>query len=367
MAILDDIDYFKDGELSEGTIAGLVNEMIDLSNIGSPNIAGISLGINIPESDLSHLSLNGLTLEQHEEKYPQFHKSYIGYTKTSTKFLNLEPVNVLKSIGVTDPTQPLVELIKTMGSTISGLPSDINPETLVLQKLPEIMDPDIVSDFTNLLVNITANSDLSNVDTSSLETIFEIILKDYPTALESVEKSLKEDKTVLLSKLKTSAITLFSKATGSLSSESLNPSLDIFTPSFLGLDIENINEVDHLFSIGIQPPGILGFYLNFLKEMLKEIAIAIANFQIPVNALELIGKLKDGIDGLKTFMIDKVLGPIKKSLYSAWPDIEKYSVPICYFAGYLKMIIKIIIVAIVGILLGPGLVVFGIAKALELI
>lgn len=362
MSILDDIGYLKNGKMEEAAIKGQINDMISISQTGSPKLAGISLRINIPDSDLSYLSMNDITLDQHEEKYPQFHKSYIGFTQTAVKNLNINPTNILKPIGITDPTQPLVELIKTIQSTVPGIPSNVDISMLIIQKLPQIMDPSILSNFTKLLIDLTVNNDLNNINTDVLEEVLGIALEDYPESLDNIKNSLEQDKTALLNKLKESVLSWSEITNGKLD---LTANFSIFNLSFLGLDITE--DALHLFNIQNTTPGVLGFYINFLKAMIAEITKIIASFQIPTEALKLIGYLREGIEGLKIFMIDKVLGPIKNALYNTFPDIEKYAIPVCYFAGFLKTIIKIIIVVIVGILLGPGLITFGIAKALELI
>jgi hypothetical protein len=50
-----------------------------------------------------------------------------------------------------------------------------------------------------------------------------------------------------------------------------------------------------------------------------------------------------------------------------WPDISQYTIPAASFLAMFKKVIPMVIVGVVGILIGPGLVTFGLGQLLGLI
>ena len=364
MGILDDIGYLVDGELSANAVQGQIESMITISSLGPPTLMGVPLGIGVPNSDLSYMSVTG-TLDEHEERFPQFHGININFMKSAVQVLNLQPVNVLKNlpIPITDPTQPLVELILGIRSAFEDIvPPTIDVELLLMEKLPAIASE--IQPFIEFLNNeILANADdLSVADVSVLLDLLDIIFEDNQQVLDNIKLKISEEKADLLGTLLTSAQNLLGLS-GEMPDISIpNP---LFSLEMIGLPpMPEIPAI--LFTLG-PPPGILGFLVNFLQQMAIEIGLKIAELQVPTVALDMIAALEEGIEGIINFIIDFFLGPIKSALLGAWPDIEDHVIPAAFFAGFMLTALKIIIVAVIGILLGPGLIAFSAAKALELI
>ena len=120
MGVLDDIGYLEDGELTSAAVQGQINSMITIAKLGGVELMGTPIGLGVPEGDLDYLSIK-TDLEEHEEDFPQFHKIYLNFYKQVVTILNIEAVNVLKAIGVTDPTQPIVDLIVNLEAQFEGI------------------------------------------------------------------------------------------------------------------------------------------------------------------------------------------------------------------------------------------------------
>ena len=99
--------------------------------------------------------------------------------------------------------------------------------------------------------------------------------------------------------------------------------------------------------------------------MVTEITLAL--FSMQTAGLEILSYLADGVGGLINFIMDKLLGPIRKALLESWPDIEEYLIPASFFTGLLLTIMKIVVIVVIGVLVGSGLIVFSAAKTLKLI
>lgn len=362
MGVLDDIGYLKDGELTSTAVQGQINSMITIARLGGIDLMGVPIGLSVPEGDLNYLSIE-TDLEAHEEKFPQFHKIYLNFYKQVVTILNIEAVNILKPIGITDPTQPIVDLINNLREQFESLiPSDIDAGVLVINVLPALTDKETIKSFTEFLESVASTSNLSNIDLEPLEEVVDKIFQSQPEVGDEIKSKIEEEKETVLSGVKESAEKLFSNFSQEI------PEFKVPDPLFnlqtIGFDDFDLSEIPpSLFSIG-EPPGVIGFLINFLKKMVAEIIIAIAAMQ--AAAFEVIGYLADGVTGLINFIIDKLLGPIRKSLLESWPDIEKYIIPASFFTGLLLTIMKIVVVVVIGILIGSGLVVFGAAKTLKL-
>jgi hypothetical protein len=339
--------------------------MITIANVGPPTLMGVPIGMNVPNTDMSYLSITD-GLEQHEEDFPQFHGTYISFMGIATKVLNLEAVNVLKPFGLTDPTQPLVDLINNIKSNFGEvIPASIDIDVLLIAKLPKIATK--IEDFIGFLNDLIDAPSIADVPLERLNSILDTIFEDNPTALQNIKTKITESKESILGNMKQKAIQFFEGLTGSMPEISIPDPLIGMGLIFPGLpSLPEIPAV--LFSPG-PPPGILGFLVNFLKSMVAEVTAKISEmlgFPIPTVA-DLVSAIADGIEGVISFFIDQLLGPIKKALFDSWPDIEDHALPASFFSGFLLTALKIIIVAIVGVLLGPGLISFGIAKTLKLI
>lgn len=381
MGALDDIGFFDDdGNLTSSAIQGQINSMILVADIGGLEIMGTPLGLGIPEGgDLNYLSIE-TDLEDHEEKFPQFHKIYLKFFEQTTNILNLDASNVLKSIGISDPTQPLVDLVTNIQENLEGvLPSDLDVGALMVTKIPDVVNMDTIgilfgkplepTPVVGFLQNLINTEDLTELNTANFNSVIAKIFppeeENYQNIIDAIDASKTEGENGLLGKLKIAAEQLPFFAGISIPDPLIEIPTEIFSAAIIGF--EGLTEIPEiLFTLG-PPPGAIGFLLSFLQAMIEKLIVAIAELQFPIPAIELIGKLADGIGGLVEFLVDKLLGPVREALLEAWPDIEQHLVPACFFTGLLVTILKILIVVVIGVLLGPGLVMFGAAKVLGLI
>jgi len=376
MGVLDDIYYFEDGELSSSGIQGQIESMILIASAGGVSIMETPIGIGVPEGDLNYLSIE-TNLDDHEEKFPQFHKILIPFLKQSTGVLNIEGINILKAIGITDPTQPLVDLINNLKPQLEGIiPADLDVDSLLISKIPAIANLAAITSFVEFLTELVETDDLEDVDLEGLFNILEEIFppEEEPAILQSAKdkiEELKADATGPLAQLKETALNLPLFSNLDIEPPSISEMFSIPSPLFslemLGFESLIPFEIPTMLFKTDPPPGIFGFLINFLEQMVIKIIEKIGELQIPTTAFTLPGYLADGVEGLINFIIDQFLGPIKDSLLNAWPDIEQYIVPASFFAALLLTIIKIVVVVVIGVLLGPGLIMFSAAKILELI
>ena len=372
--ILDKIGFFdSDGELTVDAINGQIQTMSLVSKAASlPDSAQMILGllgIGIPAGpggiDLSYLEVT-TTLDEHEDEFPQFHGIYINFMSQATKVLNLNPVAVLKNFpGVHDPTQPIVDLFLFLQETFTSLiPVNVNIIEIALTKLDEIAP--LTKDFCKFLQNVIDNAnDLPSVDLTPLEEMIDAILNpEYPQLYTDIINQIQIEKEQVLQEVLVKAQELFGGFLPDIPDiEVPDPILSLDMIGFPGLPDFPIS----LFTEG-PPPGVLRFLIDFLAKMVDKFTAKMMELMgIPTTAFDLLDALANGVEGLIDFVVNQLIGPIREALFEAWPGIEQHLMPACFFAALLITLVKILIVGLIGIMLGPGLISLGVAKALALV
>ncbi|HCT52027.1 MAG TPA: hypothetical protein DF712_06160 [Balneola sp.] len=360
---------------AEGEVdsTGIIDQMISIAETGSPNISGVPLGLSIPEGDLDHFKpSNGI--EAHKEQFQQFHKINIEFYKKVVAALDVEAVNVLKSIGVTDPTQPIVDFTKQIKENFEPLlPGVDDVELVVLSKIDVVLaSAEPITEFFNE-VRETDPEELSDLSIEPLTDVLEVILEGNLDSdqIQALKDKIEEEKEDLLGTLQGSLPELSEVEipVPDLTAGIPNPIIPVEAIGLLEVpNVDPTKLIETLMSEG-PPPGVLKFITDFFKKMMEEVMKTIGLMSVPgaVQTEFVFTVLPGGIQAIIDFFMEKVLGPIVGALRDSFPGIEEHIIPASFFAALLLNVIKMIIVVIVGILLGSGLVAFGIGKALGLI
>lgn len=363
----------SEGNLPPESKEKLLHKTIEKARSLPPkiNLAGVTFDINelnamvSDENSLKHFEPSGGIIA-HQQQFPQYHALYMDTLYVGcVRALDLPPSNVLKPFGITDPTPPILVMIDVLIEILGPILDFVEDITaLIVQKINVILAK--INDFIVWLKNLLDG----NFDLQFLIDLIKEILIDYAEekvneTIAKIEEKAEEIQIKVIEKIKA----FMEKLSG------LNP-FPINLPFIpFNLDFFNFN-FDFSFDFGFPwfdlsmfqlstPPGIITLIVEFIKGMIGIAQDAIA--AIINSYFAFLEAMAAGLEAILEFMINLVLDPLIKLLKRIWPDIDKYTIPASHFIAMFQKVVPMLIVAIVGVLLGPGLITFSLAKNLDLI
>jgi hypothetical protein len=398
MGILKSIGFLDDeGNLSNAAKDEFINDVITESSNLPPAIT--IAGVTIPIDELNDMlsdetaisafdpaSIGGI--DAHKEQFPQYHSLYVDTLYSGlAKTLDLEPSAKLKNavpVPIFDPTEPILLImleIQDILETIEGFVDLIGDVTafivsqidLIMSKIVEIASwvLQILPPFNNFNLDF-----IKDLIVEMIEAYLGDAIDEAQEFIEAVKAKIEEKAAEIEEKVVQPIIDKFNSLAEFV--QSLPPdipflpfNLDLFNFNF-NLDINFLLDLNlglpwfdlSIFQLDF-PPGIVKLIVDFVTGLAAKIAEIIAG--IFEEAAQFIAAMLAGMQALLEFMIDLVLGPIIELLKSVWPDISQYTIPAASFLAMFKKVIPMVIVGVVGILIGPGLVTFGLGQLLGLI
>lgn len=348
MGSLETIGVISGGSLTNAAKIKFRDDVV--TNI----VHGIELGtISLKPNALTLGDFQNITdINEHKSRFPAWHVYYTdGLVKSIASALDSIPDSaVLMPVGIFDPTKPIALLLAKLEDLFSNFGID---EAFLITNLPNILkyaDPigkglqSIIDEEADAVENFyeTLNKALSGKLSDASEDEIEEIKK----SIESVAEDIKESMKVKIPNLPT-------------------PGLDI--TSFGNIDISP------LFAT-IEKDGIDGIGTKFIKLMLAFLKIPGLIIE-PISKLEetaktfldalslLLTNIEEGVKALLSALLTVVLDIIKTVISFASEALLEISSII----STIKFFVKCFIVAMIGFLMGSGLIVDSIAKLLELV
>lgn len=367
IGLLDD-----DGNLAPNTKEKLLNKVIEKANNLPPKISLAGLDINIEELSSMVSDENTLKhfeptdgIEAHREKYPQYHSLYMDTLYVGcVKALDLPPNAQLKPIGLVDPTIPVLIIFDVIAEFTEGLLDFVGDvKAYITSKIHIVLSKikDIIEFIAKFLLTFT-------IDLSFIKELIRALLADFveekiQPVIDKVDEKADEIKSMIIDKLTAVLEKLLGSSPFPIEIPFIPFELDFFDFN-LGFDFSFPWFDLSIFQLDL-PLGIITLIVEFLKGVVTIAQDVIAAIVSSVDAF--IEALSSGIQAILEFMVNLVLDPLIRLLKRVWPDIEKYTIPAAHFIAMFEQVVPLLIVAIVGVLIGPGLITFGLATALSLI
>jgi len=368
----DGIGLLEDGNLSSDAKENLLLKVIEKANDLPPKIN--LAGLNVDISELNNMASDASAIENfqpsdgidaHKEKYPQYHALYMDTLYVGcVKALDLEPNAQLKPQGLVDPTIPVLIIFDVIAEFAEGLLDFIGDiKAYIASKIHIVLSKirDIIDFIARFLTTFT-------IDLSFIKDLIKALLADFAEekiqpVLDKVDEKADEIKAMIIDKLTAALEKLLGSSPFPIEIPFIPFELDFFNFD-LGLDFSFPWFDLSIFQLDL-PLGIITLIVEFLKGIVTIAQDVIAAIVSAVDAF--IEALFAGLQALLEFMINLVLDPLIKLLKRVWPDIENYTVPAAHFIAMFEQVVPLLIVAIVGVLIGPGLVTFGLASIFSLI
>ena len=269
--------------------------------------------------------------------------------------------NVAKPLGITDPTAPLMPVIKILLDIIFSLGID-NPLPWFIERIPKIMSPLELPKWTSAIAA------LATCDYDPLAERM-VSVDDSLSKSEVLEKLRKEvgNTGKTLCEFVPPPLPLPTLSIPPLPVPFIQPwTWDIFQPPFFPLPPEIplpfFNPTLPAIGWNLNPiPWNWIFELHIIPAIIKAIQEIIA------KVAELIAKIPEGLIAFITAIIEMVVEVILAALAAIAEMLEQFITFTAAIAVYLKNTIASLVVSIVGLILGPGIITFGAAHLLGLL
>jgi len=373
MGALDDAKVLVDGEVNKDAFRSMVIE--SLRNVKTPSILG-TIPIGFPVEALIKDSETGEALAKSfedaksDDGLPDFNKLFIEMLYGSiVKVLNVNALNVLKPAFITDPTQPLVDVISLIKDTLKkALSEEIfdaigieDSSTFIADNISTIMAN--VKEFTTGLLNIVEDKD----DVEDLVTALMNIesLKDHEDKIEQALKDNSSDiQAAILSALPVDIPDTDDPA-GAMADLFPIPELPDFVSSFSEIPIPSTG-LPPAFNpaFEVPSPSIANIiatapiaFIDAITSIMKEIIS---------STVELVNAISEGIEGLLNWLIDKIKAPIELAFSFVKPILGSPTF-VASIDVFLHQCIGCAIVTMIGVLLGSGMISFSVANLFGLV
>lgn len=365
MGALKDVGFLDaDGNLTNETKLQYINSVVSNIKTGSDvEILGVSLGIRYTASDFlgQQFEASG-TLNEHRARFPDWHSIHLdaALQGVASIFDQIPTSGVAaKIIPYFDPFQPIIDVLNSLKNLFPDFLGDVNVIDFLLNNLVALLF-DIVG-LIRLIVDNASEIIAQNVQVinRTLKDFINFIIDKVLTKLDKTAEELRNFRTKINIQLRNQNFRdLIINAIQSLALQVFNAPQSIQIPSF-SLDLLQIPGPQSLQSVG-PPPGIGFFYTQLIADFFTKIIDLLA------SAGDWLLKITQGPQALITYLIEQLLEPISV-IISSNSFINSATSFAALLVEFTSKIIQMSIVAILGFLLGTGLITLQAANLVGLI
>lgn len=328
----------------------------------------------------------GESIDDHKDRCPQYHNVYIEgiYANLATTF-DVEDTAVLKAIGVEDPTQPIVDLIDNLKDTLEDV---LQPILAAVGEIEDFITTNLdavlaqirqLQDFFDAMLAQHLTEALIEHAKEALETVFEALFGNLGEAYDNFIAGFNANADDIIKYLH-EELDLFSLELPPLipikeENNGWLPPFSLPIPLPLNLDFLNFDwegfdfdfpwfDWEDFFLMEV-PPGLLEMMKNFFTGLFEAIVGIFAS--IVEDTEGFITALSQGVNSIVTYLIGIIVDPVIQAMLNAFPNIVDSLQHFSTFLVIIDKILPMIIIAVIGILIGSGLVAQSVAILFNLI
>ena len=372
MGALKDVGFLNNEKLSDTQQLQIINEICTNIREGSvPSIAGISLPLQIIATPAAaDIFEPNEGLQKHRENFTQWHaiNLEIFLDSVAAMFDSVPTAGVAaKVIPIVDTTQPIIDILNELKNLFPDL-IDFDVLEFLVENIFSIFlqIPNFLSRIALLATDIVTgvSSKIRDAIELFIDFLKEVIVDSFNKTREQIfEIKSKIDDLLVTS---TNFLIAIAEKIKELAEKILAfpelPSLSITLPNFnFSLALPNFNlPVLPIFYAGF-PPGIAYFFTEFIKRLVQGLIGLVS------NVTGLIGAILQGISATIEYLVKSIFDIVVQILSSLVPDLSKAVTLASTIGVFVKKIVQMAVVSIVGWLVGPGIIINVVARETGLI